>query len=452
MTVPAGRQAIATAAVLAAMALVVLDAGITNVALPTIAKALSVAPGTAILVASAYQLALLMGLLPAAHVAERVGYRRLFVVGVAIFTAASALASIAPTFQFLVAARFLQGVGGAAILALGIALLRFTLGSERLGSAIGWNALNVALCAAAGPALGALILTVTDWPWLFLVNLPVGLLALVAALALPKVLPTARSLDGVSIGVYSSSAALLFLAFECGAERPFLGIGLASISLAGFALLITRELPKPSPLVPLDLLHQQPFRLAVGASVCCFVAQSGGQLALPFYLQLELSRSALTTGIVLACWPIAVALTIPWASRLADRHHAGLLCTAGAAVMSAGLVSASLLPSQASIALLGLSAIACGIGFGLFQVPNNRNLFLAAPPGRSAAAGGMQGTARLTGQTGGSLLVTLLFVWSPIAAAPRLALAVAALFAFAAALVSFRRVTMAESRLRICGT
>lgn len=176
---------IGPAAVFLAMALVVLDAGITNVALPTISASLEVPPARVILVTSAYQLALLMGLLPAAHIAGRTGSRNVFVLGLCTFTAASLLAAIAPTFPALVAARFLQGLGGAAILALGISLLRGALGRDRLGSAIGWNALNVALCAAAGPALGALIIATADWRWLFLLNLPVGLIALTASRALP---------------------------------------------------------------------------------------------------------------------------------------------------------------------------------------------------------------------------------------------------------------------------
>lgn len=438
MIVSAAGRAVAAAAVLAAMALVVLDAGIANVALPTIAVALDVAPAKAILVASTYQLALLMALLPAAQVAERFGYRRLFAIGVAIFTAASALASIAPSFSLLVTARFLQGLGGAPILALGIALLRFALGSEHLGRAIGWNALNVALCAAAGPAIGALILTVADWPWLFVANLPVGLLALLASQALPEAPPSAKSIDLLSIALHAGGAGLLFLAFQLITGRPVLGATLGALAILAYGWLIKRELPKASPLVPLDLLRRRSFRLAVAASVCCFVAQSAGQLALPFYLQVQFTRSALAAGAVLACWPIAIALTSRGASRLAERHSAGILCASGAAILSAGLLCASLVPAQASFAVIGLCAAICGVGFGLFQVPNNRNLFLAAPPERSGAAGGMQGTARLGGQTGGSLLLTLLFLWSPATTAPRMALAIGAVFALAAAVISLR--------------
>ena len=432
-------QAIAVAVVLAAMALVVLDAGITNVALPTIAAAFDVEPSTSVLVASAYQLAVLMGLLPAAHLAERIGYRRLFFLGIVLFTAASALASYAPTFRLLVAARFLQGIGGAAILALGIALLRFALGTERLSSAIGWNALNVAVFAAAAPPIGAAILVAADWRWLFLVNVPIGMLTLAGARALPDVPPSASSISLASIGLHVGSAGLLFVGLQWLPERLAPAIGLIALAVAGYSLLIKVELPKPSPLVPFDLLLRRPFRMAVAASVFCFVAQSAGQLALPFYVQLGMSRSAAATGLVLACWPIAVALTSRKASRLAEQFHEGPLCAAGAAILSAGLVALFLLPAEASLSMLGFWSVVCGIGFGLFQVPNNRNLFLAAPPERSAAAGGMQGTARLAGQTSGSLLVTMLFVWSPIASAPRLAFAFAALFAIAAAFVSLGR-------------
>ncbi len=423
------------------MALVVLDAGMANVALPTISTSLNIAPATSILVASGYQLALLIGLLPAAHVAERFGARRMFIGGVVTFTFASTLAAFAPSFTFLVAARFIQGLGGASILALGVALLRFALATERFGSAIAWNAMNVALSAAAGPAVGVLILAAADWRWLFLVNLPIGLLTLAASPALPKVECRGTSVDLVSILLHAAGAALLFLALGVITAQPALACLLAVASMLGFILLVRRERSRSTPLIPLDLLGHRPFRVAIGASICCFVAQCAGQLALPFYLQLQLSRGSLVTGMVMACWPLAVALTSPWASRLSERFGSSVLCAGGAAVLAIGLAAASLVPVRTSVAPLALCAVACGIGFGFFQIPNNRNLFLGAPPDRSAAAGGMQGTARLTGQILGAILVTLLFASFPGMAVPRLAMAVAATSALAAALISMRLAT-----------
>lgn len=435
----ANMRRLATAAVLGAMALVVLDAGMTTVALPTIARSLNISPASSILVASAYQLAVLMGLLPAAHVAERFGQRRLFVIGIVIFSTASTLVAFAPGYAALVAARFVQGLGGAAILALGISLLRFTLGIERLGSAISWNALNVALCAASGPAIGALILTCVGWRWMFLVSLPLGLIVIVASAALPKIEPRQAAIDLASILLHAAGAGLLFLACQGIMAAPGAAAGLVATSCVCFACLVRRERSKASPLVPLDLLRDAPFRLAVAASTCCFVAQSAGLLALPFYLQLDLSSSALSTGLILASWPIAVSLTSPWVGPVTERYDAGLVCGVGAVILASGLLAASLLPAHQGIAALALCTMACGIGFALFQVPNNRNLFLAAAPERSAAAGGMQGTARLSGQTAGAVLVALLFASPDHLASPRIAMGVAAAFALGAALISIRR-------------
>jgi DHA2 family multidrug resistance protein-like MFS transporter len=431
------NPAIGTAAVLAAMALVVLDAGITNVALPTISASFGMRPGKIILVTSAYQLAVLMGLLPAAHIAGRIGSRRLFVTGLCTFTGASLSAAVSTTFWAHVAARFLQGLGGAAILALGIPLLRGALGPDRLGSAIGWNALNVAIWAATGPAIGAFIIATADWPWLFLLNLPIGVLAVAASLALPVGGRSSATIDVPSILLHAAGAALLFVALESLVAAPIAAAILMAVGAGSFVLLLQRELPKASPLLPLDLMRDRSFRLAVGASILCFVAQSAGQLALPFYLQHNLGANALATGAVIAGWPAAVAVTSRFANKLAQGTSAGALCAIGMVTLSGGLLAMALL--QPGLAPLAVLVATCGAGFGVFQVPNNRNLFFAAPEHRSEAAGGMQGTARLTGQTTGSVLVTLVFTWCPEIAAPQFAFTLAGSFALGAAGFSLRQ-------------
>jgi DHA2 family multidrug resistance protein-like MFS transporter len=443
------RERASVIAVLSAMALVVLDAGLVNVALPTIADSLKVTPASAILAVSAYQTALLIGLLPCAHVAERLGYRRLFVGGLVLFSAASMLCAVAPSLPLLVAARVLQGLGGAAIMALGIALLRFALGADRLGAAIGWNALTVALCSGAGPILGAVILAVAPWPWLFLAKLPISAIALVAARALPDEAPTRQPVDAVSLSLHASVAALILIAAELAIPRPLLAVPLTGGAMAFAVLLIRRGRGRQAPVWPVDLLARRPFRVAVAASVCCFTAQSAGLLALPFYLQLGLGQSPLATGLVMTCWPLAVAMTSPLANRLAQRVGSARLCVAGGAVLGAGLLLSALWPAAGDLAPLAIGAALSGLGFGLFQVPNNRTMFLTAPPERSAAAGGLQGSARLLGQTFGALIAGLLFACAPALAAPRLSLALGSLFAVAAALVSALEVrTASHSRCR----
>ena len=446
MRLSASERASAVA-VLAAMALVVLDAGLLTVALPSLAGALGATPSGAILTMSAYQTALVIGLLPSAHLAERLGYRPLFIGGLVLFSAASVLCAFAPSLPLLVVARVVQGLGGAAIMALGIALLRFALGPERLGAAIAWNALTVALCSAAAPVLGAFILTLAPWPWLFLVKLPVSALALAAARTLPRIAPVGRPVDLSAILLHGATAALILIAAESAPVASALA-GLAAVAAALLAaLLIRRERRRAAPLWPVDLLHLRPFRVAVAASICCFAGQSAGLLALAFQLQPGSGRGPLAAGLVMTCWPLAVAATAPAASRLAQRFGPAPLCAAGGALLSFGLLLCAFSPAQYGVAPLAIGAALAGLGFGLFQVPNNRTLFLTAPPERSAAAGGLQGSARLIGQTLGAVVIGLLFACLADAAAPRLGLALGAIFASMAALVSSLELP-ARSRFR----
>ncbi len=435
------RRAIAVASVLAAMVLVVLDAAIANVALPTIARSLEVSPAKSVWVITAHQTALVMALLPCAALGESFGHRRIFGLGVALFVGASLLCALSPSLPWLVAARFVQGLGGAAVMALGVALLRSVVPSQQLGAAIGWNALTVALSSAGGPAIGAAILSIAKWPWLFAVNLPLGVLVLFAVRALPNVAGTSRQLDRLSVAPNAG----VFAAFVFGAEllpaKPMRSALFFATSVALFVALLRRESPKNVPLIPLDLLRNASFRTSVIASVLCFSGVAAGMVALPFQLQHGLGLSAWMTGLYMTAWPLTVAIAAPFAGRLVNRISTAWLSAAGGSLLAIGLSAIALSPLKGHSVQLVLLTILSGLGFGLFQVPSNRNMFLSAPRQRSAAAGGMQGTARLTGQTTGALIMTLLFTTTGINAAPRLGLIIAALLTLAAGLVSTFRVT-----------
>jgi len=384
-------------------------------------------------------MAIVMTLLPCAALGESRGYRRVYTAGVALFVGASLLCALAPSLSFLVAARFLQGLGAAAIMSLGVALLRFSVPQRQLGTAIGWNTLAVALSSAAGPTLGALVLSVASWPWLFAVNLPLGALVLFATRALPDVPGTGRELDAVS----AASNAMAFAGLVAGAglimERPALGSSVLVAALVVLFALVRRELPRKAPMIPLDLLRDGSFRISVIASVCCFVGQGAATISLPFYLQHGLARDVLQTGLLMTPWPLAVALMAPLAGRLADRISGAWLCALGGVALAIGLACLALCPlGAAPWALIGFVAL-CGAGFGLFQVSNNRNLFLSAPRARSSAAGGMQGTARLTGQTLGALTMTLVFTTTSLDIAPRIGFGIAAGLTLIAGLVSTLR-------------
>ena len=429
----------AVAAVLAAMVLVVLDAGIANVALPTIARSLHVTPGTSVWVITAYQTALVMGLLPCAALGESLGYRRVFEIGVAVFTVASVACALSPSMPWLVTARFLQGLGGSAVMSLGVALLRSLVAHAQLGTAIGWNALAVALASAAGPTIGALILSTTSWPWLFALNVPLGGAVLLAAHALPASVATARRLDLSSVALNAGTFASLVIGAELLIEAPAAAAMLLVTAALGLAALVRREMSKVAPLIPLDLLRSKSLRISVIASMCCFAGSTVGLMALPFYLQHTLGLDALTTGAYMTPWPLTVAIAAPFTSRLADRMPTSWLCAAGGALLALGLAATAVWPLHGQPQPLILLAAMCGLGFGLFQVPNNLNMFLSAPAERSGAAGGMQATARLVGQIAGGIIMSLLFTVASADVAPRIAFGVGAVLTLAAGFVSIVR-------------
>ncbi|MEO6185267.1 MAG: MFS transporter, partial [Steroidobacteraceae bacterium] len=403
-----GSRCVAIVAVLAAMVLVVLDAAIANVALPTIAQSLQVTPAMSIWIITAYQTSLVMALLPCAALGESIGYRKVFTAGVALFVAASVLCAFAPSLPWLVAARFLQGFGGAGVMALGVALLRAAVPPGQFGAAIGWNALAVALSSAAGPTLGAAIVAGVGWRWLFAINLPLGVFVLLTRRAIPEVSGTGRRLDRISVALNAGAFASLVMGAELLPSAPTWGATLIVAAGGSLIALVLRERGKEAPLIPLDLFRAGSFRISVAASVLCFTGVAAALVALPFHFQ-HVGQSVWKTGLYMTPWPLTVAVAAPLAARLAPRLSTAWLCAAGGGCLAVGLGAAAIWPLHGSFLPLTRIIMLCGLGFGLFQVPNNRSMFLSAPQSRSGAAGGMQGTARLTGQMAGTLIMTLLF-------------------------------------------
>jgi DHA2 family multidrug resistance protein-like MFS transporter len=381
-----------------------------------------------------------MFLLPAAALGESLGPKRVFVAGAAVFTAGSVACALSPSLTWLVAARFAQGVGGAGILSLGIALLRFVVPSHRVGTAIGWNALTVALSSAAGPTLGAMILSFGPWPWLYAVNLPIGACVLMAARALPSKKGSGRPLDLMSAAISMG----MFASFVLGAENvhsnPMAALGLFIGAALMTAILMRRESRRTAPLIPLDLLRQSSFRVSLVASVLCFVGQTAALVSLPYHLHEGFGLSPFMTALYMLPWPLAVAATGPLSGRIADRVQTAMLCAVGGVLLAIGLGSAALVPIQGPQLAVGVSMMLCGVGFSLFNVSNNRNLLLSAPRERSGTAGGLQSVARLTGQTLGAVLMTFLLAAYPLSSAPRVGFAIAALLTLAAGVTSTMRV------------
>jgi DHA2 family multidrug resistance protein-like MFS transporter len=431
----------ALVAVLLAVCIASLDTAIANTALPTIAASLQTSDASSIWVVSAYQLAMVATLLPAAALGEVMGHRRVFMSGLAIFTLASLACGLAPSLSWLVGARLVQGIGAAGVMAINGALLRYIYPSASLGRGMGMNAMVVGLSFAAGPTAASALLLLGSWHWLFLINVPICVLAMYFGLrGLPQTSRAEYRYDGIAAGLCAAMLGLLVLGLGEGAHQATwltvgIELGLAAICLA---LLMWRQAGHPAPMLAVDLLKRPVFALSAATAVCSFSAQGLAFVSLPFMLQNLLGYSQVDTGFLITPWPVMVAALAPIAGRLSDKYPAGVLGGGGLAVLSLGLILLATMSATPSVFDIVWRMAVCGAGFGFFQSPNLRAIMSAAPPSRSGGASGMIATVRLMGQAIGAALVAACFHVSTGHGAI-LALWLGALFAGLAALASVAR-------------
>ncbi|MCJ2049088.1 MFS transporter [Methylobacterium sp. J-070] len=441
---PLGQRGRAMAAVLTGVALATLDTAIANTALPTIAADLKVDPGASVWIVNAYQLAVVATLLPIAALGEIVGQQRIYVAGLILFIGASLICALAWSLPTLVAARVLQGIGASALMAVNIALIRFIYPAHQLGRGVGLNAFVVGVGFAVGPTVASLILLAAPWPWLFAVNVPIGLGALALAwTALPETGRSGHSFDVAGALLNAAAFALLVLGLgEAAHEGPVWRILLEIAgALACFTLLLRRQTGHPAPMLAADLLARPLFALSALTAVCSFAAQGLAFVSLPFLFQHTLGRSQVETGFLMTPWPVVVALMAPVAGRLSDRYAPGLLGGIGLAGLALGMGLLALLPADPSISDIIWRMAICGAGFGFFQAPNLRAIMTSAPPTRSGGASGIVATARLLGQTLGAALVAACFAVAE-ADGPAVAMGLGAAFAGFASVISLTRLAV----------
>ena len=428
-------------AVLLGVALGGLDTAIANTALPAFAAALRTTPAASIWIINAYQLAVVASLLPLAALGDRVGPRRIFLGGLALFTAASLACALADTLFLLSLARAIQGVGAAGIMSVNIALIRLIYPASRLGRGVGLNALVVGASYALGPTIASLILSVAPWPWLFAVNVPLGLLAIaVAWRTLPYTERHAHEFDRSAALLTAVTFAALIFAMGAAAQRQAWPLVLTplAVSMTAGLWLLRWQARHAAPILPVDLFRRPLFALSAVTSLCSFTTQGLAFVSLPFYFEQVLHRNPVDTGFLMTPWAIVVAAVAPIAGRLSDKHHPGLLGGVGLAILSAGMVSLAMLSIDASAASIVLRMMICGLGFALFQSPNLKALMSSAPPERSSGASGVIAMVRLLGQTSGAALVALCLGLGGVQGA-NWALGLGALFAAFASITSFAR-------------
>ena len=443
---PMPRRLWAILAVAFGVSLSVIDSAIANVALPTIGLELGISSADSIWIVNAYQLAIMISLLSFSALGDVVGYRKVYIGGLMLFTVASVGCALSTSLPTLVLARVMQGFGAAAVTSVNTTLIRIIYPKAQLGRGMGINATVVAVSSVAGPTLAAGILSVAEWPWLFAVNIPIGLVALwLSRRFLPDnpVRVSERRFDWRDAVMNALTFGLLMASvegFSHGLDPRLLTLGIAALLIVGF-FFIRSQLREPYPILPFDLLRIPIFSVSVVTSICSFLGQMLAMVALPFYLQHEFGYDEVATGLLMTAWPAVIMVVAPVAGMLVERIHAGLLGGTGLTAMAAGLFLLVFLPEHPAPGDIVWRLVLCGAGFGLFQSPNNSILIASAPPERSGSASGMLATARLIGQTTGAALMALLFHIVPDDST-HTALLLAGGFALTGAVVSLTRIRL----------
>jgi DHA2 family multidrug resistance protein-like MFS transporter len=385
------------------------DGSIVGVALPTLARDLNVAPSSAMLIVTMYQLALIMTLLPFSALGARIGLRRLYQYGQLLFAVATLLCFFANSLPFLIVVRVLQALGAAAALSVASAMVRSIYPAGQLGGGLAINNVVVSIAGALAPTLGGLILSFASWRWIFTAAFPLTILSLLLGRrALPEPVRRDEPYDVLGALLCALTFGLVFAGLESlvHGNSPVIS---AAVVLAGAgigAIFVRRELQASEPILPVDLLARPVLALSIAGALAAFVASSTLLLSLPFRLQQHYGFTPGEVGAVITPLPLAMMVTAPIAGYLSDRvlagilggidHHNGSDAAAGAAAGAGDAGSRELARRWPASATVRFS-------------PNARLIVSSTPWHRAASAGGLISTNRLTGQTlGATLLAALL--------------------------------------------
>ena len=387
----------------------VFDGTMINIALPSMAQAMRVPASHAVWFANGYLLSAAMTLLIFASLAARYGTRPIFLAGLATFTLTSLGCALATTSEMLTGMRILQGIGGAATLSIAPAILRSVFPGRLLGRVLGLHALLIASSTAIAPVLGGTILDTLSWQWLFAINIIPGTLALVlAGKALPGKL-TAGNAAFDTVGALLSATLLgatIMAANSLSGHTEAINWGLlALVSTVAFIWHIRRT---RAPLLPPVIFRNGRFTLAALTSLASFISQGITFIALPFLFQSVYDYSPVVSALLFLPWPLGIVLIAPHAGRWADTLSAPLISTIGLAIFVVGLILLATLPATPAVWDICLRSLVCGIGFGCFQSPNNREMLANVSREYASYGSGILSIARTFGQCLGAAVVGIL--------------------------------------------
>ena len=385
--------------------MIMLDGSIVNISLPSIARTFQMPIGGAIeWIIIAYLVTIAATLLTFGRLSDIVGRKPVWILGLALFTLGSGVCGAANSLPLLIAARAFQGLGGALLLSTSVAIISDSFPADKLGFALGCNAVVVALGSSAGPTLGGLITEHWSWRWTFYVNLPIGICGFVGSQkVLRRTMGAARQrfdlLGAVLLAVaFAPLTLVLSFASQWGwsSWRSVLCFG---VSLAALLAVPAVERRVANPIIHLSLLRNRIFTSALVCMTLAMLALFAVGFMLPFYFE-ELRGFAVTrSGMFLTAMPLSLALVALVSGSLADRFGSRWLAAGGLAVACLGLVAVAQLDAHSSDWDIIWPLMLTGVGQGLFMTPNARALMNAAPASEQGISSGLLATGRVLGQS-----------------------------------------------------
>lgn len=390
-----------------------IDSSIVNVALPVMAEKLHVSSGTIAWVVSSYLIVISAVILLLGRLGDLIGHIRVLRWGMLLFTIGSLLCGLSRSFGMLLTFRVVQALGGAGMMSTNQGIITRTFSSNERGRALGVNAAFVALGTLVGPAAGGLILSAASWEHIFLVQVPIGVIVLIAGhFIFPKQEETAKGkLDLAGAGLFGISVGALFIALgqmqAMGVTHPLI-LACFALSLILFIAFLSVERRRSSPMLQLSIFSNRWFSVSLFCAFTSYLAISCSNIVLPFYLQSCLGYGPAQAGLFMMVYPFVVAFAAPVSGYLADRTSPELLTLAGLLLTSAGLFFLSTLTAQPRPGLIILYTAIMAVGNGMFQSPNNSIVMASVPRAQLGIGGSVNALVRNLGYSFGVAAATTL--------------------------------------------
>lgn len=394
--------------------LATIDSSIVNVALPTLNQVFKTDFATVQWVVLGYLLTVTTLMLSIGRLGDMRGKKPLYVAGFVIFTLGSLTCALSPNIYFLIAARVFQALGASMTMALGSAILTEAFPPKERGRVLGMNGAIVSIGIVLGPTLGGIILNSLSWHWIFFVNLPVGIMGILAVLKfVPNLKPVCdEHFDLGGAATLLLSVLSLLVGLTIGQERGFTSLPVL-VLWSGFiiflVLFILIEKRNRQPMVELDLFKNRLLSINLATGFMVFICSSGTTLLMPFFLENILNYPAIQVGMLLAVVPIGMGIIAPISGALSDRFGTRPLTVIGLLVTLSGFVAISTLSTHTTALGYILRFIPMGVGLGIFQSPNNSAIMGTAPRERLGIISGMMAMTRTLGQTTGNAVLGALW-------------------------------------------